>query len=181
MNHRDPVHMLTHEHEVITKVVAGLDRIARDLDKGGKADPDTLRAIVRFMREFADRCHHAKEEDLLFPAMEKKGVPAHGCPLDGLRGEHAQGRSLVTALADAVEKYAAGDGTAAHDIVAVAAKIAALYTNHIWKENEMVFPLVQRLFSQSERDELFERFERAEAEIGANHEELAAFATRLAA
>ena len=180
MPHHDPIHMLTHEHEIILKVVAGLERIARELDKGIEADPDTLRAIVRFMREFADRCHHAKEEDLLFPAMERKGVPDTGCPLGGLLHEHSEGRSLVTALSNAVETYAAGARKDGREITTIAGKIATLYTNHIWKENEMVFPMVARLFSDSERNALFEEFEQAEERVGANHEELAAFAARLA-
>lgn len=54
-----------------------------------------------------------------------------------------------------------------------------LYTNHIWKEDEMVFPMVDRLFSAEERKTLFERFETAEAEIGADHEALAEFALAL--
>ena len=181
MSHRDPIQMLVHEHEVITKVVAGLGKIAQDLNSGSRVDPDTLKAIVRFMREFADRCHHAKEEDLLFPAMERKGVPESGCPLGGLRHEHAQGRALVTTLSDAVDRYAADGARDGREIVEIAGKIDALYTNHIWKENEMVFPMAARLFSDTEQDRLYEQFEKAEAEIGANHHELAAFAARLAA
>jgi hemerythrin-like domain-containing protein len=181
MTHHDPIHVLRHEHEIILKVVAGLDRTAARLRQGGRADPETLRAIVRFMREFADRCHHAKEEDLLFPAMARKGVPESGCPLDGLRREHAQGRALVTELAEAVEAYAGGAAKDGQAIVAIAGRISDLYANHIWKENEMVFPMVGRLFSESERDALYDEFEKTEEEIGANHEELAAFAARLAA
>ena len=121
-HHHDPIHVLTHEHEIILKVVAGLGKIARELDKGKIADPDTLRAIVRFMREFADHCHHAKEEDLLFPAMERKGVPESGCPLGGLRHEHAEGRALVTALSEAIEKYADGAAKGGQEIVAIAGR-----------------------------------------------------------
>jgi hemerythrin-like domain-containing protein len=180
MSGHDPIKMLTHEHDVILKVVEGLGKIGHALERGERADPETLRRIVRFMREFADRCHHAKEEDLLFPAMERKGVPESGCPLGGLRREHAEGRALVSALSDAVDRYAAGAAEARNEITTVTGKIAELYTNHIWKENEMVFPMAARLFSDAEREELFEKFEKAEREIGANHEELAAFAARLA-
>jgi hemerythrin-like domain-containing protein len=180
MTHHDPVHVLMHEHEVIKKVVAGLDKIATRLEGGNQVDPETLRAVVRFLREFADRCHHAKEEGILFPAMQAKGVPASGCPLEGLLGEHRQARALVTAFAEAVDAYAAGRAAAGREIVDAARKIVALYGSHMWKEDEMVFPMVDRLFSPAERDELFERFEEAEEEIGADHEALARFAEALA-
>lgn len=175
----DPIHLLMHEHEFIKKVIGALGRLAPSVDQARAADPDILREIVRFMREFADRCHHAKEEDLLFPAMEKKGVPESGCPLGALRGEHQQGRELVTALAAATEALAAGKPQAADDLAATVGEITALYTNHIWKEDDMVFPMVDRLFTDDEREDLFERFEQAEAEIGADHEALAEFADEL--
>lgn len=176
---RDPIAVLGHEHEFIKKVVAALDRLAGATARAETANPDTLREIVRFMREFADRCHHAKEEDVLFPAMEKKGVPESGCPLGALRREHQQGRSLVTALADATESLSARKSGAAETIADTVHEITELYTNHIWKEDEMVFPMVDRLFSDGERAALFEEFEKAEEEIGADHEALASFADAL--
>ena len=175
----DPIAVLGHEHEFIKKVIAALDRLAGAADRAETANPDTLREIVRFMREFADRCHHAKEEDVLFPAMEKKGVPESGCPLGALRKEHQQGRALVTALADATEALEARKPDAADTIANTVREITELYTNHIWKEDEMVFPMVHRLFSDDERAGLFEEFETAEQEIGADHEALASFADTL--
>jgi hemerythrin-like domain-containing protein len=175
----DPIAALMHEHEFIKKVVAALGRLAPAPDEAQQADPATLREIVHFMREFADRCHHAKEEDLLFPAMEAKGVPESGCPLGALRNEHQQGRTLVRALAEATEALAAGRPEAGAAIADTVTQIDALYTNHIWKEDDMVFPMVDRLFSVEERSALFARFEEAERDIGADHEALAAFADRL--
>lgn len=177
--HHDPIHVLMHEHEFIKKVVAALGRLAPSPGEAKNANPDTLREVVRFMREFADRCHHAKEEDLLFPAMEDKGVPASGCPLEGLLKEHQQGRALVTALAEATEALAAGKPEAANNLAGTVGEITKLYTNHIWKEDEMVFPMADRLFTDDEREALFERFEQAEKEIGADHEALAEFADKL--
>ncbi len=175
----DPVAILTHEHEFITKVVGALGAIAKGLGAGDAVDPDTLRGAVHFMREFADRCHHAKEEDLLFPAMEAKGVPESGCPLGALRHEHEQGRALVRALAEATEAYAGRRSDAQAAIVDAIGRIGELYTSHIWKEDNMVFPMVDQLLSTDERARLLDRFEAAEREIGAGHEALAEFALAL--
>ncbi len=178
MDHRDPAETLHHEHVYILKVVNGLEALGERLKAGGTVDAATLREAVEFMRSFADRCHHGKEEDLLFPAMEAKGVPEHGCPLGALRDEHVKGRAAVTALAEAAEAYAA-DGVPAPVLEAID-RIYALYPNHIWKEDDMVFPMVARLFSAEERARLARQFEDVEESMPEGlHERAAAFADRL--
>ncbi|MGB5235002.1 MAG: hemerythrin domain-containing protein, partial [Candidatus Macondimonas sp.] len=108
MPHDNPIHQLTHEHHHILQVVHGLSAIDQELAAGRMPDLARLRDIVAFMREFADQCHHAKEEAILFPAMEDKGVPHDDCPLEGLLREHARGRELVGALATATAALAGG-------------------------------------------------------------------------
>ena len=181
MPHDNPIHLLTHEHHYILKVVHGLSAIDRELETGRKPDLARLRNIVAFMREFADRCHHAKEEAILFPAMEDKGVPHGGCPLEGLLHEHAKGRTLVGALAAATDALENGDAAAPAALRDAIAGIQQLYPNHIWKEDQMVFPMAERLFSAAELAELHVRFEQAEVELGPDHERYVAFADEMAA
>ena len=76
------IDMLSKEHKIILQVVLGLHGLAGHLREGRRVDVELLREAVDFMREFADKCHHAKEEELLFPALVAHGVPLHGCPLD---------------------------------------------------------------------------------------------------
>jgi len=73
--------MLEDEHLVITKVVGATPVLADRLEAGQEVDVNTLQGIVEFMRTFADKCHHGKEEELLFPLLSKKGVPMQGCPV----------------------------------------------------------------------------------------------------
>lgn len=168
--------MLTHEHEVIMKVVNALGTMSNELAHGRAVDATRLREAVRFMREFADKCHHAKEEDILFPEMAKHGVPEAGCPLAALRREHVQGRQLVTVLAEGAEAYARNEPQAPDALMAVINNIGHLYSSHIWKEDNMVFPMVDRLFSAEDIKRLAERFEQAETELGEEHESLERFA-----
>lgn len=182
MNPNAAIDMLTHEHEVILKVVAGLQGLAGSIRAGRKVDVALLREAVAFMREFADRCHHAKEEDLLFPAFVAHGVPLHGCPIDALLHEHRQGRELVGRLADATDDYARNRPEAGGEIAEAIDGIAALYPNHIWKEDDMVFPMAARLLSDEARAELYARFEEVEATNPPDtHERFHRFAERLAA
>lgn len=181
MPHDNPIQQLTQEHHHILQVVHGLSAIDQALAAGRRLDLACLRDIVAFMREFADRCHHAKEEAILFPAMEEKGVPHGGCPLEALRREHVLGRGQVGALAAAIDALEGGDDAAPAALREAIAALQQLYPNHIWKEDQMVFPMVERLFTPAELDALNARFEQAEAELGQDHDRYVAFAEDMAA
>ncbi len=181
MSTEHPIHELIHEHRYILKVVHGLSLFDAALERAERVDTELLRRAVEFMREFADRCHHAKEEKILFPAMIAKGVPKTGCPIEGLLREHGQGRELVGALARANDAHAAGATGAAEALRAAIAGIQRLYPNHIWKEDQMVFPMAENLFDAAETARLAADFAAAEREMGAEHERHAAFADELAA
>lgn len=174
-----PIDMLTNEHKYILKVVHALSVVDEDLTEGKQVDVNLMQKIVRFMRDFADKCHHAKEEAVLFPAMENKGVPKTGCPLAALRAEHDKGRKLVTTLKEAAEAYAAGSPEAVEEISNAIGGIRQLYPNHIWKEDEMVFPMAQRLFTQDELKKLKTDFDKAESEFGQDHDQYIAFANEM--
>jgi len=163
MSSNAAVDMLVNEHKVILKVVDGLQQAAKQLREGSRVDPSLLREAVAFMREFADRCHHAKEEDLLFPALVAHGVPLHGCPVDALLHEHEKGRLLVKKIGDELDAYTAGVEESGNTIADAIDGIVKLYPNHIWKEDDMVFPMVERIFSELDRSELYKGFQQVEA------------------
>lgn len=180
MNVNAAVDMLVREHKIILKVVDGLRQAAVLVRGGSQVDPELLREAVAFMREFADRCHHAKEEGLLFPALVAHGVPLHGCPIDALLHEHDKGRHLVKQIGDNLDAYATGAVDAGNTIADAIDGIVKLYPNHIWKEDDMVFPMVERLFSEADRSELYRGFEEIEANNPPDtHERFHAFAERL--
>jgi hemerythrin-like domain-containing protein len=182
MSHNAAIDMLTSEHKVILQVVEGLSLLATEMRSGKTVDPALLLEAVAFMREYADQCHHAKEEDLLFPALIDHGVPLHGCPIDALLHEHEQGRKLVREIADGTDAYIRNEHGAADAIVKASDKITTLYTNHIWKEDEMVFPMVQRLLPEGDREALYAAFQEVEAKNPpGTHDRFSAFASQLAA
>ena len=84
----DPFVILIDEHKMIIRVVEALKVFAENMEDGWEVEEDTLNDIIEFMRIFAQKWHHAKEEDVLFPALIKRGVPAAGCPLVHLKNEH---------------------------------------------------------------------------------------------
>ena len=177
-----PTQMLEDEHVVIAKVVAAAPLLADLLEAGQTVDVETLRGVVEFMRTFADKCHHGKEEELLFPLLLKKGVPAEGCPVGPLMAEHTAGRALVRKLADAAKAYQSGDPAAKEAVVQGLRGIGTLYPNHIWKEDYLLFPMTLKVVGLEEQQALYHQFEQVEERVGRDvHQRLEQFAERLAA
>ena len=175
-----PVEMLEAEHRVIQKMVAAMSVLAERLDGGKDLDVPLLENIVEFLRTFADRCHHGKEEALLFPALERRGVPAHGCPIGGLIMEHQKGRVMVGELADAIRGYAAGESPARENLVKSLRALVAFYPSHIWKEDYLLFPLAGRLLALEDQQALAGKFEEVEHELGHEvHERFEKLAAKL--
>jgi hemerythrin-like domain-containing protein len=155
---------LRHEHDAILKMLDATDEVARQIENGRIPEPDTLSGLLEFLRVFADRCHHGKEEDLLFPLLEKKGLPRHGGPIAVMLREHDQGRALIRMMVDAAEAFAAGDASAAKQWAAPAQGYTQLLRSHIGKENDILFVMAEQLLSDAEQSELFAAFEKVEVE-----------------
>jgi hemerythrin-like domain-containing protein len=175
-----PTKMLEDEHLVIAKVVGAAPVLADRVEAGQVVHVDTLQGVVEFMRTFADKCHHGKEEELLFPLLSEKGVPMQGCPVGALMAEHARGRALVKELADAAEAHQSGDPAAKEAVVKSLRGIATLYPNHIWKEDYLLFPLTNKVVSPEEQQALYQQFEQVEERVGRDvHHRLEQFAEGL--
>jgi len=188
MTHDTPTDVLEREHRCIEKVVAAASHLADALDARRPEPTDSLRDIVEFMRHYADRCHHGKEEAILFPLLVRKGVPVTGCPIGALTAEHEQGRSVVNALAAAVADQASAAPGAESRVAASLRDIAALYPGHIWKEDFLLFPMTQKVLGPADQLALAAEFARADEAFGAGEitrleraaDEIAALAAGLA-
>ncbi len=180
MSGATPIEVLESEHRVIQKMVAGMSVLAEQLEGGEPVDVELLESIVVFLRTFADRCHHGKEETFLFPALIRRGVPSHGCPIGGLTMEHQKGRVMVGELADAIRGCAAGEAPAREDLIKSLRALVAFYPNHIWKEDYLLFPLAGKVLTPQDQQELMDKFETVERELGLDvHEEFDKVATEL--
>jgi len=163
---KKPIKILEEEHHFIQKVVGAMAVLAETLEAGKEVEAKTLDEIVEFMRTFADKCHHRKEEAHLFTLLEKKGVPMRGCPLGILIAEHQKGRELVKQLAEATDSYANGNASAREALLKSLHGLTELYPNHIWKEEYLAFPMAEKILSSEEQRELSDKFESVEKEIG---------------
>ncbi len=172
-----PTENLEWEHRYIEKVVKACRTLSEKLEADGTADAELLRRIVDFMRTYADKNHHGKEELLMFPALIKKGVPMTGCPIGALTGEHVLGRHLVGGLVDGAGLLPTDPAGAQKSILENLKGIIRLYPNHIWKEDYLLFPMTLKVMNGNDLADLEAKFDKVEQSIGVGilrgHEEFA--------
>jgi hemerythrin-like domain-containing protein len=178
-----PTEILSHEHRVIELVLGCLEAIAREAKTTGRLDRQSAQDAVAFFRNFADRCHHGKEEAHLFPALEAKGFPRDGGPTGVMLDEHDQGRAHVRGMDENIEAAAIGHAAAIEQFVAHAQGYINLLHEHIHKEDNILFVLADRAFSDEDQQRLTAAFQTVEArEMGAGtHEKFLKVAEDLAA
>ena len=156
--------VLVHEHQIIWMVLDAAERKAQQIEAQGAAGVQGVDQMVDFFQSFADRCHHAKEEDLLFVRMEERGVCVDGGPIGVMLREHEEGRRRVRAVAAALPGAAEGDPEA---LAAVSGNLKAyvqLLRAHILKEDRALYPMADKLFTPQDQEEMSEAFDRVEAE-----------------
>lgn len=168
-----PTGVLREEHRVILKALDVLEAAAERLVADVVVPEPAWLALLDWLGRFADARHHAKEERLLFPALEAAGVPRAGGPIGVMLEEHDLGRALVRDMRA---------GPAA-DRAARAWEYVRLLRAHIAKEDEVLFELADALLDAPAADALRRGYAAADLEQGAATEPAAAQAAleRLAA
>lgn len=159
-----PVEILSQEHRVIEVVLNSLEVMTEKAQAEGRLQREDSLEAIDFIRNFADRCHHGKEEDRLFPAMAAKGMPTDGGPIGVMLMEHDMGREFVRQMAESREAASDGDKTALAKFVAGATGYINLLRVHIHKEDHILFPMADRLMDDSEQSNLLTQFEVVETE-----------------
>ncbi|HLZ71786.1 MAG TPA: hemerythrin domain-containing protein [Dehalococcoidia bacterium] len=164
------IETLREEHEAVLAVLDQLDRaVARAMD-GVPVPPSVFADLGEFFTVFVDRCHHAKEEDAIFPRLGKAGAAI----VAQLEADHASGRRLAAELIEAAAAWAPGNAGAAERLRVAAREYGAFLRAHIARETDELFPLLERQLDSAADAELVEQFERIETErLGAGtHERL---------
>lgn len=172
---------LIKEHDGILLMLSIMSKIAENIQHTGSANSQDIEKIIEFLRVFADQCHHGKEETVLFPELERLGVPREGGPIGVMLLEHHVGRGIIANLHEAFGRYQGGEAEALAEIGEEMARYAALLKNHIYKENNILFPMADRVLTQPIDDELYEKYEKIEEEVigHGRHEEFHRLLKRL--
>jgi hemerythrin-like domain-containing protein len=172
----EAIDILMHEHRFIEQVLGSLATFARDIqqkDAAGTEARETVARYARFFREFADRCHHGKEEARLFTALAEYGFKPDEGPVAVMLHEHELGRELVGRLAQIGDATGPLSADERRVIAAIAGEYGALLSQHIQKEDAILFPMAKHALPadvQTRLYEDFEAFERDEMGEGAHAE-----------
>lgn len=172
---------LKDEHGGIKVMLAIVGKVCDRLEAGQTVDPKHLGEILEFLKVFVDRCHHGKEEDHLFPAMERAGVPREGGPIGAMLHDHAAGREFIRAMGEAAPGVARGDGPAIGRFVKNARGYTELLLAHIDKEDNVLYPVAEARLPAGADAELSAAFAKVEEErVGhGRHEEFHRMMDRL--
>ncbi len=160
---------LMHEHAAILLILNVLEKICSRLKTEEGADHRDIQQIIDLIKNFADKCHHGKEEEYLFPALEAAGIKKANGPIGVMLFEHEKGRGLIRLMQDSVsDKF-----IRAEKFIDSSTLYIDLLRNHIEKENTILFPMGDARLTEAKQAELIKNFETHEDEVigkGKHHE-----------
>ncbi|WP_197530899.1 hemerythrin domain-containing protein [Bythopirellula polymerisocia] len=176
-----PTEILMQEHRVIEQVLDCLEVMAQRAEAGA-LDVESAKQAIDFFSNFADKCHHGKEEDCLFPLLEEKGFSREQGPTGVMLHEHEAGRKHVQGMATAVCTFETGVSEAKKDFVSHAKAFIQLLREHILKEDHCLFQMSDQALSEEDQLGLLKSFAHVEHDdLGpGTHEKYLAIATELA-
>lgn len=155
---------LVKEHNAVKVTLRILDRISKKLEAGEKVEISHLEELTDFFRTFVDKCHHTKEEEMLFVALRDTDDPSHADRIGALMKDHVSGRNFIREMSKAIENYKAGDVRAAKEIVQNAKNYSTLLTQHIDIEDTVLYPIADERLTDEKHKELLRDFDRLEEE-----------------
>ncbi len=147
----DPIQELMDEHRIIEKVLVALTAAAEQ-----EVPLEFYERAMDFIANFADKCHHGKEEELLFPVLEEKGIPRESGPIGCMCDEHEIGRGHVQSMRELI-KAGNLDGLRRESL-----EYVALLRSHIQKEDNVLFPMGCGVLSKVELERLRFKFDEVE-------------------
>lgn len=150
---------LKSEHDGILRALKILEKMIIVFETGNEKIRDDLNEMIGFFRLFADKCHHGKEEGILFPEMEMAGIANKNGPIGQMLVEHEEGRAYVRQMVESLNRFnpdSFGDAASGYIF---------LLRNHIEKENKVLFPMGDALISKEKQADIIGRFEKHEYEV----------------
>ena len=155
--------VMVDEHKLILRMIALVEKNTELLEMGKFRNWQFYLDAVDFIRNYADCFHHSKEEDVLFVELIKNGMPEKQSPIEAMHMEHDQGRAHVRAIEEAAQKALDGEVGQASIVVENAKGYAALLRGHIEKEDDILYPLAERILPEEIRARMLDAYVDAEA------------------
>jgi len=169
--------ILSGEHRVIEKVLTVLVGEAKKLAEVGEKGKESRERVVKsldFLVTFMDKCHNMKEEKVLFPKLEQRGIPRQGGPIGVMLMEHEKEREFLGTIKGDI------GGSNWNSVLSESKNLAELVKDHVWKEDDTLYPMGKRVLSETDASKLVTGFEGIEKELGTGvHEKYHELAEKL--
>jgi len=156
------VERLKAEHDLIERGLALLEKAVVRIEAGQPVPEGFPLWAPDFFQQFADQCHHAKEEDVFFPVLKQRGIPEQGGPIGVMLHEHILGRDCVGRMREASQTQPFDARTFAD----AARQYIPLLRQHIFKENNVLFRMAEGVMSEADDSDVTGRFSQVEQERG---------------
>jgi len=139
------------EHRLIERMLSVIKDALVQIESSHRVDPVFVDTAVDFIRIYADRTHHGKEEEILFRDLNKRPLSAEDRRvMNELIEDHVFGRKITKALVDANSRYRNGDEIALAEIAEKLQTLVEFYPKHIEKEDKVFFPAARAYLTDSE-------------------------------
>ncbi len=150
--------MLMDDHAVIEKVLVLLEK---QLQKE-KKNWNNIRILIDILWDFGENCHNMKEEKVYFPLLLERGMPESG-PIAVMLSEHNEERTFLTKFKNFLSKSEKTDLEIDQFMVDFRS-YANLTKDHVWKENDILYPMGRKFIQKEDIAYLANEFKRLEIE-----------------
>lgn len=159
----DAIDLMVDEHKYIKRALAVIRKMSISVLNGKEVPFEDYGRVIEFIRNYADKHHHNKEEEILFKKMrEELGEALAGAPISGMLVEHDLGRLFIKTLEEALERVKNGDMDSRVDIIANAIGYADLLNRHIEKEDKVIYNFARRSLKEEAMGFVNENCEKVE-------------------
>ncbi|MDH3611357.1 MAG: hemerythrin domain-containing protein [Nitrosopumilus sp.] len=132
---------LRRDHDLIEKVIKAMEATIQLLNDGKQIPESILNQVIDFSKNFTDVCHHSKEENVLFPALEQAGMPRNMGPIAMMLMDHERSREIGSHMEESAKEYL--DSQNSTNLVSYMKQYVEHVTEHLWKENNRLFMMAE--------------------------------------
>ena len=157
--------LLMIEHRLIEKMLLLAENEVNKMNVDN-FNPILVDSVVDFIKIYADRTHHGKEEDILFKKLELKALnQVDRKIMEELIDEHKQARNKVEEIIRLNSEYKKGQKNVVTKIIEIINWLNKFYPVHIKKEDEVFFPKADTYFSNEELEQMLKDYYEFDAKM----------------
>ena len=158
--------ILTREHELILQALNSLFLAQKKIEENQQLPKEFFEKALVFLREFADKFHHFKEEYLMFGLLALKKDGTFDGPIGSLRFQHERCRNCIDVISNSLDGYAEKDDIAITRLLESLAGYISLLRRHIYEEDHIFFKMAEKELSKEEDDILSVQFKKEDQKMG---------------